>query len=142
MKPAAVGLGVGAAVGGAVAWASRGPTLVEWPAPVRRAFPFVLGGIAGLTAGVKVGTVTDLELNPQTFFADAEISLRKDVILPDDSVILIASEGLLGGAFVEIIPGGSLTNLEPGEEILDTQGAVSMLALMMKFAGGGSEDGQ
>lgn len=60
MKPAAVGLGIGAAVGGAVAWASRGPTLVEWPAPVRTAFPFVLGGIAGLSAGVKVGTTLSL----------------------------------------------------------------------------------
>lgn len=60
MKPAAVGLGIGAAVGGAVAWASRGPTLVEWPAPVRTAFPFVLGGIAGLAAGVKTGTTLSL----------------------------------------------------------------------------------
>ena len=60
MKPAAVGLGVGATVGGAVAWISRGPTLVEWPTPVRSAFPFVLGGLVGLTAGVKTGTTLSL----------------------------------------------------------------------------------
>jgi phospholipid/cholesterol/gamma-HCH transport system substrate-binding protein len=91
-------------------------------------------------AGVKVGTVTSLSLNPQTFFADAGIALNKDVLLPDDSTILISSEGLLGGNFVELLPGGSLDNLSPGDEIEDTQGAVSLISLMMKFVGGGSDD--
>ena len=91
-------------------------------------------------AGVKVGTVTDLRLNPETYFADATISMRKDVAVPVDSTILIASEGLLGGTFVEVQPGGALENLEPGGEIEDTQGAVSLITLLMKFAGGGSDD--
>lgn len=60
MKPAVIGLGVGAAVGTVVALASRGPTLVEWPAPVRTAFPLVLGGLAGGLAGVKAGTTLSL----------------------------------------------------------------------------------
>lgn len=87
-------------------------------------------------AGVKVGTVTALVLNPQTYFADATISVQKDVALPDDSTILVSSEGLLGGSFVELQPGGSPTNLEPGAEIEDTQGAVSVVSLLMKFVGG------
>lgn len=91
-------------------------------------------------AGVKVGTVTALALNPQTFFADATISIQDDVILPDDSSILISSEGLLGGSFVELSPGGSATNLEPGAEIEDTQGAVSVVTLLMKFASGSGSD--
>jgi len=91
-------------------------------------------------AGVKVGTVTALTLNPQTFFADAVLSVQDTVQLPDDSAALISSEGLLGGNFVELVPGGSLDNLAPGSEIEDTQGAVSVISLMMKFAGGGSED--
>jgi phospholipid/cholesterol/gamma-HCH transport system substrate-binding protein len=86
-------------------------------------------------AGVKVGTVTALELNPQTFFADATISVRDDVLLPDDSTILVSSEGLLGGSFIELQPGGSLENLGLGDEIEDTQGAVSLIALLMKFVG-------
>jgi phospholipid/cholesterol/gamma-HCH transport system substrate-binding protein len=91
-------------------------------------------------AGVKVGTVTSLALNPQTFFADATVSLPADVILPDDSAILISSEGLLGGNFVELVPGGSLENLGPGDEILDTQGAVSLINLLMKFVGGKADE--
>lgn len=91
-------------------------------------------------SGVKIGSVTGLALNPHTFFADATVSLRKDIVVPDDSTIIVASEGLLGGAFVEIQPGGSPTNLEPGAEIEDTQGAVSVISLLMKFVGGGQSD--
>jgi phospholipid/cholesterol/gamma-HCH transport system substrate-binding protein len=91
-------------------------------------------------AGVKVGSITDLSLNPQTFFADAKLELQDSVLLPTDSAILISSEGLLGGNFVEIIPGGALESLEPGGEIEDTQGAVSLITLLMKFVGGDSAD--
>jgi phospholipid/cholesterol/gamma-HCH transport system substrate-binding protein len=91
-------------------------------------------------AGVKVGTITDLSLNPQTFFADASLSIRDDVLLPTDSAILVSSEGLLGGNFIEILPGGALENLEPGAEIEDTQGAVSLISLLLKFVGGDGAD--
>jgi len=92
-------------------------------------------------AGVKVGTVTSLDLNTQTFFADAVVSIDDDVVLPEDSAILVSSEGLLGGAFIELIPGGSLENLDPGEEILDTQSAVSVINLLMKFVAGDGGEG-
>jgi phospholipid/cholesterol/gamma-HCH transport system substrate-binding protein len=87
-------------------------------------------------AGVKVGSITDLTLNPQTFFADAQILVRKDVLLPVDSTILVSSEGLLGGNFIELLPGGALETLAPGDEIEDTQGAVSLITLLLKFVGG------
>jgi phospholipid/cholesterol/gamma-HCH transport system substrate-binding protein len=91
-------------------------------------------------AGVKVGSVTELALNPQTFFADAKFTVKNGIVVPDDSTAVIASEGLLGGAFVEILPGGSPMDLEPGSEVEDTQGAVSVIALMMKFVGGGGDE--
>jgi phospholipid/cholesterol/gamma-HCH transport system substrate-binding protein len=87
-------------------------------------------------AGVKVGTVTDVSLNPETFRADTTISVLNGLDLPDDSAIVIASEGLLGGNFVELIPGGSPFNLAAGDEIIDTQGAVSLVSLLMKFVSG------
>lgn len=88
-------------------------------------------------AGVKVGSVTALTLNPQTFYADATIAVQDGILLPDDTSILISSEGLLGGNFVELLPGGSVETLVPGGEILDTQGAVSLISLLLKFVGGG-----
>lgn len=112
--------------------------------PLRASFRSVEGISVGTDvrlAGVKVGTVTGLDLNPETYFADATISIRSDVAVPTDSTILISSEGLLGGNFVEVQPGGALEVLEPGGEIEDTQGAVSLITLLMKFAGGGGEAG-
>lgn len=112
--------------------------------PLKASFRSVDGITVGSDvrlAGLKVGTITDLTLNPQTFFADATIMLRNDIVLPDDSAILISSEGLLGGNFVEIQPGGSLENLSPGDEIEDTQGAVGLVSLLMKFVGGQSGEG-
>lgn len=93
-------------------------------------------------AGVKVGTVTDLALNPATFFADARVTVRNGIVVPEDSTAVIASEGLLGGAFVELLPGGSPTDLQPGAEIENTQGSVSVIALLMKFVGAASGDSQ
>ena len=91
-------------------------------------------------AGVKVGSVSNLDLDPTTFRAVATISVRQDILLPDDSAILISSEGLLGGNFVEIQPGGSPFNYEPGDEVIDTQGAVSLISLLLRFVSGdGSE---
>ena len=71
--------------------------------------------------------------------ADAVLSVQDSVQLPDDSAALVSSEGLLGGNFVELMPGGSPENYAAGSEIEDTQGAVSVISLMMKFAGGGSD---
>lgn len=128
-------------------WAGQGRSLgtAADTYPVHASFRSVEGITVGSDvrmAGVKIGTVTDIALNPQSFFADTTVALKKGVDLPDDSQIIVASEGLLGGAFVEILPGGSLTNLAAGDEILDTQGAISTLGLLMKFAGGTSDSSE
>ena len=68
-------------------------------------------------AGVKVGTVVGLDLNPQTFRADTTFTVQDGIEVPDDSSIAISSEGLLGGNYVEIVPGGSPILVEPGGEI-------------------------
>ena len=130
---------------GFLAWAGQGSGLTRTSDnyELRASFRSVEGVTVGSDvklAGVKVGTVTSLKLNPQTFFADATVSMHNDVVLPADSAILVSSDGLLGGAFVEIQPGGSPDNLGPGDEIEDTQGAVSVISLMMKFVDGGSSD--
>lgn len=89
-------------------------------------------------AGVKIGTVTGIDLNPQTFRADTTFSVKNGIDIPDDSAVAVASEGLLGGNFVEIVPGGSPFNFAPGDEIEDTQGSVSLVSLLMKFVSSSS----
>ncbi|WP_319546559.1 outer membrane lipid asymmetry maintenance protein MlaD [Ruegeria conchae] len=91
-------------------------------------------------AGVKIGTVTGVTLNSDTYRADTQFSVADGILIPDDSAVVISSEGLLGGNFVEVMPGGSPFYFEPGDEIEDTQGAVSLISLLVKFvAGDGSE---
>ena len=128
----AIGFAVYAAQGAGL---GRQPTSYPLTASFRSIEGISVGSDVRL-AGVKVGTITDMRLNPETFFADAQIMVRNDVLLPTDSTILISSEGLLGGNFVELLPGGALETLEPGDEIEDTQGAVSLITLLMKFVGG------
>ncbi|MCC6008912.1 MAG: outer membrane lipid asymmetry maintenance protein MlaD [Rhodobacteraceae bacterium] len=89
-------------------------------------------------AGVKVGTVTGITLDPTTFRAATRLAVRQGIALPEDSAALISSEGLLGGNFVELVPGGSDFMLRPGDEILDTQGAVSLITLLLRFVAGDS----
>lgn len=90
-------------------------------------------------AGVKVGSVTDMRLDPATFRAETSFTLQDDVALPDDTAVVVSSEGLLGGSFLEILPGGSPFNLEPGDEIVDTQSSVSIIQLLLRFVSGEEE---
>ena len=87
-------------------------------------------------AGVSVGVVSALNLNLETYRADAVFTIDEGVAVPDDSAAVVASEGLLGGTFVEIVPGGSFEMFADGGLIEDTQGAVSLIQLLMKFVGG------
>lgn len=112
--------------------------------PLTASFRSVQGITAGSDvklAGVKVGTITSITLNPTTYFADVGLAIDEGVLLPTDSAILISSEGLLGGNYVELVPGGMPDNLAPGDEIEDTQGAVSLVSLLMKFVGGRADGG-
>lgn len=90
-------------------------------------------------AGVKIGSVSNLSLDPQTFQATARLSIKPEYQMPDDSAAIISSEGLLGGSFVEILPGGSYDLMEDGSEFGETQGAVSFISLLMKFVTGKDE---
>ena len=109
------------------------------------AFPNVEGIETGSEirmAGVPVGRVAGIALNPETYLAEATLRLRDGIVLPADSAAVIQSDGLLGGAYLELQPGGSPDNLAPGDEIEDVQGAVSLLSLMMKFVDSQESDGE
>lgn len=137
------GAAVLAVAAGFLAWALGGDLLRTGGYEVTASFPDVDGVEVGTEirlAGVKVGRVTSVTLNPQTYMADARLSIPDDVVLPADSAAIIQSDGLLGGAYIQIQPGGSPDNLAPGDEIEDVQGAVSLLQLMMKFVDSQSQD--
>ena len=84
-------------------------------------------------AGVKVGSVTAQRIDPQTFLAVLTMNVDSALRLPDDSSAEITSEGLLGGKYVALVPGGSTRNLATGGEVKITQSAVSLESLLGRF---------
>ena len=90
-------------------------------------------------AGVKVGRVTAINLDTATYRAETVFTVREGIEVPDDSAVAVSSEGLLGGNYVEILPGGSPFFFAKGDEIEFTQGSVSLVSLLMKFVAGDQE---
>ncbi|TPE49230.1 outer membrane lipid asymmetry maintenance protein MlaD [Amaricoccus solimangrovi] len=90
-------------------------------------------------AGIKVGSVTALVLDPKTYQAQATFTVPTDLDVPDDSDVKIASEGLLGGNYLDIQPGASETMLAAGDQVLNTQGSIDLLNLLMRFGTGSSK---
>ncbi|KRW97976.1 outer membrane lipid asymmetry maintenance protein MlaD [Paracoccus sp. PXZ] len=141
-----VGAAVLAVAAGFLVWSTSGGRLGAQLAggyELRAAFPNVDGIEVGTdvrVAGLRVGRVSAVDLNPQTYYAEARLRLPDSIRLPSDSAALIQSDGLLGGAYIELQPGGAPDNLAPGDEIEDVQGAVSLISLMMKFVDSQSSD--
>jgi phospholipid/cholesterol/gamma-HCH transport system substrate-binding protein len=80
--------------------------------------------------GIKVGTVSDLSLDPKTYMAIAHLSISNNVEIPDDSAVKITSSGLLGSSYLAIQPGGSDKNIKSGGELTNTQGSVDLMGLI------------
>lgn len=81
-------------------------------------------------SGIKVGTVTSQSLNPANYSAVVAVSLSSDIKIPVDSSAKITSEGLLGGTYVSLTPGGSEDFLTDGDEIQFTQGSIDLIGLV------------
>jgi phospholipid/cholesterol/gamma-HCH transport system substrate-binding protein len=101
----------------------------------RKAEGLAVGGDVRI-AGVKVGTISGMTLNPQTYFATVTLNLMDVVQVPDDSVAKITSSSLLGDSYIAIDPGGSEFMLAAGEEIVNTQSSVSVGDLIGRFIHG------
>jgi phospholipid/cholesterol/gamma-HCH transport system substrate-binding protein len=92
-------------------------------------------------SGIKVGSVLDQSLDPETYRAEVRFSLREDVRLPADTSAAVVSNGLLGGKYLALVPGGDIEMLEAGDEVTLTQSAVNLEDLIghMIFSQGGGE---
>ncbi|MDD2868211.1 outer membrane lipid asymmetry maintenance protein MlaD [Neomegalonema sp.] len=138
---------VGAAVlAGAIAFAAHVGQRMDGPsngyaltASFAKADGLTVGGEVRVS-GVKVGAVSGIDLDPATYRAEVRLNLRGDLQLPEDSSAKIASDGLLGGAYVSIEPGGDTRTIPAGGSIDHTQGSISILDLVGRAiygAGGG-----
>ena len=101
--------------------------------PLKARFGEVGSLAAGATvtvAGVKVGTVSSVELDPKTFLASATLDIDPKVKLPSDSTVKITQDSLLGGEHLAIEPGGAPDDMKPGSSFQNTQGAVDLFGLI------------
>lgn len=71
--------------------------------------------------GIKVGTVSAQSLDPNTFNAVVTMTIAPDIRLPVDTAATIASEGLLGGKFVKLMPGRAADRIPEGGTLARTK---------------------
>ncbi len=92
-------------------------------------------------AGVRVGEVRHIALNPRSYRAVVTLRLLKRYRFPRDSSAAIDTAGLLGEQYVSLSPGGSRRYLKNGGKIRVTQSAIILeqviSQLLYKKAGHG-----
>lgn len=90
-------------------------------------------GDAVMISGVKVGGIRDITLDPQLYRARVTVDVSNQIKLARDTSARIASESLLGGKYLELLPGGDDTNLNDGDIVSITQSATNLEDLLGRF---------
>lgn len=88
-------------------------------------------------AGVAVGRVTSIRLDPESFMAEVDLRINDGVSLSDDVMASVKTSGLIGDKYISLAPGGSDTLLKNGDTITDTEPTLDLEALIGKVVFGG-----
>ena len=116
----------------------------EYSPPLTEIWKWIILGVISNSAGILAVSLGSRYVKNKSKLKDLErqkvknelSTLKNQIDIPDDSALAVSSEGLLGGNFIEIIPGASYEYMQPGDEFLDTQGSVSLISLLLKFVSG------
>ena len=84
-------------------------------------------------AGVRVGSVRSIAVDPESYLAEARLEIQSDLLIPEDSSAEIRADGLLGGTHIAIVPGAEDAVLAEGGSFAFTQGAVSLMDVFSRF---------
>ena len=85
------------------------------------------------TAGVVVGRVKSISLDPKTFQGVVVMEIERGYQFPKDTAAKILTSGLLGDQYVGLEPGGDDQNLKAGDTLAQTQSAVVLENLIGQF---------
>lgn len=88
------------------------------------------------SAGVVVGRVKSISLDPQTFQGVVTMDIDQRFQFPKDSAAKILTSGLLGDQYIGLEPGGDDQNLKSGDIVAQTQSAVVLENLIGQFMTG------
>ena len=85
-------------------------------------------------AGVRIGRVSDIIFDPETFEAVVKIRIEsKYNTLPKDTTASIYTAGLLGEKYVGLEPGGDEENLKDQDKLKLTQSSLVLEKLISRF---------
>ena len=87
-------------------------------------------------AGVPVGRVQSIRVDPLDFSAVVTLSVLDGLRLPTDSMASIKTTGLIGDKYILLSPGADETSLNPGDRIIMTESAVDIESLIGNMAFG------
>jgi phospholipid/cholesterol/gamma-HCH transport system substrate-binding protein len=83
-------------------------------------------------SGIKVGQITAQQLDPITFVAKISMAIDPAIKVPSDSTVRITAASLLGGNYLELMPGAATEMLDAGAVIYDTRDPISLSDLLGK----------
>ncbi|MDA9055384.1 outer membrane lipid asymmetry maintenance protein MlaD [Alphaproteobacteria bacterium] len=83
-------------------------------------------------SGIKVGQITAQQLDPITYIAKVSMAIEPTIKIPSDSSARITAASLLGGNYLELMPGAATDTLGAGGVIYDTRDPISLSDLLGK----------
>ena len=83
-------------------------------------------------SGIKVGQITAQQLDPITYVAKVSMAIEPTIQIPSDSSARITAASLLGGNYLELMPGAATDTLGAGAVIYDTRDPISLSDLLGK----------
>ncbi len=92
--------------------------------------------------GIDVGRVDKLGIDQKSGQALVQMQIRKGIVIYQDAIASIKTEGLIGERYVSIDPGGAEAPLKPGGTITETQSPVDIMDLIGKYAFGEVQKGE
>lgn len=89
-------------------------------------------GTKVLLTGLPVGEVDSFYYNEQRQRAILTMSIRDGIEVPLDSVVMIVTDGLLGGKYLKIQAGGDTEMMKPGGQFDYTQDSIVFEEILEK----------
>ena len=84
-------------------------------------------------AGVRIGRVSRVRLDPDNYESVVELSIPEEIRLQEDTIASIRTAGIIGDKFVKLTPGGLDDYIEDGGEIVETESSLDIEELISKY---------
>ncbi len=83
--------------------------------------------------GVKVGEISNIQLDKENYMAIVTSSIEKSIIIPNDSIFKISNNGFIGSSYIEIQLGNSEEPLKNNDYSVNNIDAVSLEEIINNF---------